>query len=116
MLRDIAKSLGRLVYDGGEGRLFWHTFAGAPLNELVVAYLRTKVAGQISWDDFTISLPPECQATEIAAHARALLEAPRHHRGDPAVRRAGQEPEVLRVPPAGARPPCGAGAAEPPGA
>ena len=75
-LRDIAESLGRFVYDGGEGRLFWYTFAGAPLNELLGVYLKSKLSGQqVSWDDFCISLPGTSDATQIQRDVRELLES-----------------------------------------
>lgn len=75
-LRDVAHSLGRFVYDGGDERVFWYTFAGAPLNELLGLYLKSTIGDKaVSWDDFSVSLPGACDLKSIIGHAHELLES-----------------------------------------
>lgn len=75
-LRDIAALLGRIVHDAGEDRVHWFTFAGAPLNELLGVYLRSRTGAEVSWDDFRVSLPGTADIPAIRDHIRRLLAAP----------------------------------------
>ena len=74
--RHSAEALGRFVHDAGDDRLRWFTFAGSPLNELVGVYLRTRTGGQVTWDDFCLSLPGSMDVQKVRDLVIELLASP----------------------------------------
>ena len=45
------------------------------LDDALGVFLKSRISGQVSWDDFCVSLPGTCDAKEIIRDARELLES-----------------------------------------
>jgi ATP-dependent Lhr-like helicase len=74
-MQGVAESMGRIVYDAGDDRVHWFTFAGSPLNELLGVHLQTALDLQMTWDDYCVSAPGVTDVQRLLDCARGLLES-----------------------------------------